>query len=89
MPRAPVIHAYEGETYTTCTVERGDVLETERVDCSYLAVKEETLRFALGGEQIDEVFVQVGSIVQAGDVLAQLSMGTIAEDIEACEDSIE
>jgi len=89
LPSAPVINPYEGDPFTTCLVERGNVVETKRVSCSYLAVKEETLRFTLGGEVIDEVFVQVGSIVKAGDVLAQLDMGTIDQEIESCKDNIE
>lgn len=89
LPSAPVINPYDGDPFTTCEVERGNVVQTEKLSCSYLAVREETLRFQLGGEIIEEVFVQVGSIVKAGDVLAQLDMGTIQEDLDACEDSIE
>lgn len=78
---APLIRTYEREAFETAFVQREDLILTQKVSCTYVPVQRETLSFALGGEYVDEVFVQVGDAVQKGDVLAQLRLNNIEERI--------
>ena len=80
-PTAPVIQAYEEVTYKQTPVIRGDMTLEEAVICKYVSAQEETLRFMVGDEYIDGVYVVAGQEVKAGDILASLEENGLAEQI--------
>lgn len=85
---APVIRSYQSPVYKMAQVERGDLVETVKVSCRYVPVQSERLSFALGGEFVDKLFVQVGDSVEAGQLLAQLQLGNLEERIAAAQNRI-
>lgn len=86
---APVVREFQGEEYEMVVVERGELTLIEKVTCRYQPVKTENLSFALGGELVDRVFVQVGEFVEEGALLAQLQLGDLEEQIQSVSNSIE
>lgn len=81
MRTAPVIKEFSKRTNKFTTVQRGDISVTERVTCKYVPVKSENLYFALGNERVDKVLVQVGDMVEEGQLLAQLELNGLDEQI--------
>ena len=82
---APLIRTYERETFNTAFVQREDLIVTQKIAVTYVPVQRETLSFALGGEIIDEVLVQVGDSVKKGDVLARLRLDDLEERIGSAQ----
>lgn len=86
---APVIGEYEPETYTTVAVQRGDMILSDTVNCSYIPRQSVDLNFAIGGEEIDEMFVETGATVVKGQLLGQLRLDDLEEQITATKVDIE
>lgn len=82
LPGAPVIYSYETEEYKQQAVTRGDMIEVKEVRCTYMPAREVELSFGIGGEKMEKVFVEKGDAVKKGDLLAELSMGSLEEEIE-------
>ena len=82
---APVIHAYEQQEYDLIYPERGDMTLTADINCAYIPVRTETLSFPVGGLLFEEDLVKVGDSVEEGQLVAQLELGHLEEDLEACE----
>lgn len=82
---APVIRAYEQQEYELIYPQRGNMTLTADVSCAYIPVRTETLSFSVGGLLFDEDLVQVGDSVEEGQLVAQLELGKLEEDLEACE----
>ncbi|MBE5772771.1 MAG: efflux RND transporter periplasmic adaptor subunit [Clostridiales bacterium] len=82
---APVIADYQKPLYEFATVQRGELSVTEKITCRYVPVKTENLSFALGGELVDKMLVQVGDVVKEGQLLAQLELNGLDEDIARAE----
>jgi multidrug efflux pump subunit AcrA (membrane-fusion protein) len=61
----------EGAALETATVQRGDIVITADGSGELVPAAEMEMAFRTGGV-VDEVFVQVGDLVQQGDLLAQL-----------------
>ena len=74
-----MVRSTDQTEYKTAMIIRGDIAQTRRLYCSYMPLRTDMLSFTVGGEFIDEIFVQVGDYVQEGQLLAQLEM----EDLEA------
>ena len=90
VPRsAPILREYEQEAFQFAIVERGDLVWSERISCTYVPVQTATLSFELGGEYVDEVFVHVGDAVEEGQLLAQLELSSIEEQIVSAQRSME
>ncbi len=85
LPAAPVIRAYEGAAYRQVTVTRGDLILTKAVRCTCVPTRRESLGFSQGGVNIERVYVSEGQQVQAGELMAELSMGDLKEQILAGE----
>lgn len=85
---APLLNDYQREVYKTAVVERGDLKAIEKVTCKYVPVQSASLGFALGGEYVDKMMVQLGDTVEEGQLLGQLKLGTLEEDILKAENSI-
>lgn len=80
---APVIRSYEAEEYTQTIVMRGDLILSKKVDCTYVAARQEELGFELGGVYIDKIYVSEGQQVQAGELLAELEYDNLKEEISS------
>ena len=79
---APTIPPYEQEKWAFAYVQRGDMILTESVICTYVPVQTETLSFSVSGLYYDEVYVSAGDSVRKGQLLAQLDISGIQEEIE-------
>jgi len=86
---APLIREYEKEEFKLAFAERGDMLLSQKVSCTYVPVQTEALRYTVGGEYFDEVFVQVGDSVKKGQLLAQLDLSGAQEQVDRCRTQIE
>ncbi|MCM1191950.1 MAG: efflux RND transporter periplasmic adaptor subunit [Butyrivibrio sp.] len=63
----------------------GDVILTGKMRCTYRQQKDQEISFSLSGRLVDKVYVAEGDIVKKGDLLAELSPGTLEEQIEDLE----
>lgn len=86
--KKPMIRAYTQEEYKLGYVQYGDVVVSDIISCKYLPVKTQQCRFPLSGIYYDEVFVQKGDLVEAGQLLAQLDVSGLKEEITALERGI-
>lgn len=87
----PVIILEEGDdsldyVLVTCTYD--DIVATRKIECTYKKDDEQEVYFPVSGKVIDKVFVDVGSEVKKGDVLARLDIGSLEADIAYYEYSI-
>lgn len=85
---APVVRSYVRPTYETVQVERGDLIQTAKVSCSYVPVQTASLSFAMDAEYIDRYMVQAGDSVEQGQLLAQLQLGDLETQIESAQNEI-
>ena len=74
-----------GYTYNLEEVKRGDVVLAKTLSCVYVQAKEQAVAFSEGGKLIEKIHVQEGDYVKAGDLLAEVSVGTLEEDIASLE----
>jgi RND family efflux transporter MFP subunit len=82
---APTIPQYAQEEWEFAYVQRGDMVLTQSVVCTYVPVQTETLSFDVSGLYFDEIFVSTGDVVKKGQLLAQLDISSIQQDIEQCQ----
>lgn len=78
-----------GYTYQLAEVKRGNVVLSKDLSCRYVQTKEQEVSFAEGGRKIEKVYVREGDYVKVGDVLAEVSIGTLEEDIAKLQYEIE
>ena len=71
--------------YSLATVVEGDVQKTVRVRCTYLQTKDEEVSFPISGKRVEKVYVKVGDTVEKGQLLAELSGGSVQDDIDRLE----
>ena len=88
LPEIPVIREYEKENITQAKVQRGDLVLSSDVPCSFEIMKQEVLAFSIGSVAVDQVYVAPGDPVKKGDLLITLEMGAIAEEIAAIEHTL-
>ncbi len=74
-----------GYTYNLIAVKRSDVILSKVLSCQYVQTKEQEVSFSEGGKVIEKIFVREGDYVNVGDVLAEVSVGSLEEDIAALE----
>jgi len=74
-----------GYTYNLEEVKRGNVVLAKTLSCEYVQAKEQEVSFSEAGQLIDKIHVRGGEYVKKGDLLAELSVGTLEEDIAALE----
>jgi HlyD family secretion protein len=74
----------EETTLETATVEQGDILITADGSGELVPSAEMEMAFRTGGV-VDEVFVQVGDLVQEGDLLAQLKTDDLERALAEAE----
>lgn len=78
----------EQSVYELAVVTRGDLEQTQRIKCTYKQTEEQEVSFSLSGRLVEEVYVHEGDTVKAGDLLAQLSDGSLEQDITRLEYNI-
>ncbi|MBR1862277.1 MAG: efflux RND transporter periplasmic adaptor subunit [Lachnospiraceae bacterium] len=71
--------------YSFVQVDRGDVRVTDSVKCVYRKNDEQEVFFPVSGKVITKVYVEQGDAVKKGDVLAEISVGTLQAEIKALE----
>ena len=86
---APTIPPYEREEWKFAYAQRGDMILTDSVICTYSPAQTETLSFSVSGLLYDEIFVSVGDSVKKGQLLAQLDLSGIREEIAQCQLQLE
>lgn len=74
--------------YELAVASIGDIAQTQRVKCVYKQTEDQEVSFNLSGRIVEEVYVHEGDTVKAGDLLAQLSDGSLEQDIVRLEHSI-
>lgn len=81
----PVVQQETAFAYATTTVARRDVILQEQIAATYVPLCTDALSFQLGGELVEEMYVQKGDYVTEGQLLAQLKMDNVQARIEECE----
>ena len=85
----PMVILDSGDDYYTeysfVQVDRGDVRVTDSVKCVYRKNDEQEVFFPVSGKVITKVYVEQGDAVKKGDVLAEISVGTLQAEIKALE----
>ncbi|MCM1119982.1 MAG: efflux RND transporter periplasmic adaptor subunit [bacterium] len=72
-------------SYKLATVEVGEVVKTERVQCTYRQMNEQAVSFTMSGRLVDRVYVEEGDHVKKGDLLVELSSEELKRQIEDLE----
>lgn len=80
-----VSNTEEEYAYTLVDVKRGEVVLSESLTAKYVQTKEQEVSFHEGGKKIEKIYVREGDKVKAGDILAEVSVGTLEEDIARLE----
>ena len=83
--KAPLIPEYQKEQWQTAYVQRGDLVLSQVVTCTYMPVQKQTLSFEVADARFDALFVAVGDRVEAGQLLAQLDVSGLQEQMEDCK----
>lgn len=84
----PIAKQYQAAEYQLAYVTRGDIEKTQKVGFTYVPVSSEDLSFQVSGIKIDKIYVMEGQSVEAGQLLAELDMGTLETDIAAKQSEI-
>lgn len=71
--------------YDLAVAIMGDVEKTLSIRCHYRQEKEEEISFSLSGKRIENVYVKEGAHVEKGQILAQLSGGSLETEMERLE----
>lgn len=79
----------ENVAYVMASTTRGDVMSTKNLTVTYKQTKDQEVCFDVGGKRIEKVHVHEGDKVKPGDVLVELSQGTLIEDIARLEYEID
>lgn len=72
-------------TYDYCTVERGDVVLTQQIRCTYVQQDGQEVSFSMTGRRVDKVYVSEGDNVKKGELLAEFDVGNLKSRIEDLE----
>ena len=78
----PILHGAAVTTFRTIEVRRGDVVLFIDITAHYVPAQEETIGFSVGDEVVKTVYVDVGDIVEAGDILAELDRTYFQNELE-------
>ncbi|MDE6167974.1 MAG: efflux RND transporter periplasmic adaptor subunit [Acetatifactor sp.] len=83
-----IITEKEGEeriSYTMTEVSTGDVVLTERIECTYLQVEDQDVSFSVSGRRIARTLVREGDTVVKGQLLAELANDQAGSRIDELE----
>ena len=88
MRKTPVSKtALETQYFSVATVERGDVANGFTAVCNYGTQQTENLQFNAPFENLVGVYVKVGDPVYEGQLLAEITLGSLEDEIKACEET--
>lgn len=76
-----IVKSMERVDYAVEAVKREDLVDFKYIYCTYSQLKDESLSFRASDKKVEHVYVEVGSSVKAGDLLAELSLGDIDNEI--------
>lgn len=85
LPAAPMKKTADSIEYLLAATERKDLSLTKLVNCSYRSAGSETVVYQTGGETLAAVYVSLGEYVEKGQLLGELSMGTLDNDIQSAQ----
>ncbi|NLK75286.1 MAG: hypothetical protein GX288_08375 [Clostridiales bacterium] len=86
---SPVIKQMEPIEYEFEMVTRQILVNSRNIYCTYEQLKDESLSFNIANKTVKKVYVETGSQVKKGDLLAEVDLGNIDEKIEDLEYEIE
>ena len=72
--------------YEFACVNRGDLVKTDKVICSYVPVAKEDYSFSKDGELYSGIYVKKGDIVKQGDLLAELDTREAKQELSVLSD---
>ena len=82
---APLLKEYQREEFSQALCERGDIVLTRSISCTYVPVRTEGLKYMVGGLRYDAFYVSAGDQVVEGQLLAQLDLSDIEQNISASQ----
>lgn len=87
--KAPIVSTMEEDYFRTAEVKTGDVVEKLNFYSTYRKKKSASYSFAKVDRDtfLEEIYVKQGETVKAGTVLAQLSLGSLEEEITAAQEA--
>lgn len=71
--------------YNMAEAVLGDVIQTERLRCTYRQTREQEVSFSVSGRQVSRILVRVGDSVKKGQLLAELVNGEADARIDELE----
>lgn len=86
---APIRQAETSPEFKTFKVERGDLRLTETISFRYEPIRVAQLGFPVGGLRLEALYVDMGDLVEEGNLLAELEGGQDAARIRELESSLE
>lgn len=86
---APTISNSVFVDYTMSVCAVTDIYQEEVISVKYIPVQTASLNFPINGITYDTFFVSLGETVTEGQLLAQLNMGTLQEDLAACQRNLD
>ncbi len=78
-------HEEEAIAYSYGVAEKGEVVKTERISCTYKQLNEQEVSFSVSGKMIDQIYVKEGDTVTKGTLLADLSSESLEREISNLE----
>lgn len=88
-PDFPLVTPYDGSDFRTSLVIRGDMEYSRTINCTYQATQERRYSFEVTGEYFGEIYVNVGDVITAGTLLAEMDVSEVNKLIEDCRFSID
>lgn len=85
---APAVIIEQGQeeaAYSLAVAVTDDVVKTQKIRCTYRQVNDQEVSFQVSGKKISKVYVQKDDDVVKGQLLAELSTGRKADEIEEQE----
>jgi len=84
----PTVASTVGTSYNMVVVTRTDIINSKNITFNYTEKGGVDLSFNMGGKKFGKIYVVKGSVVEEGQLLATLDMGSLDSDIEKLELSI-
>lgn len=85
---APLVRVDSEEdivSFNLIPVSYDDVVQTTKIDCTYVQTDSQEVAFDTTGKYVDKVYVKNGDYVKKGDLLCELSSDALEREIERLE----
>ncbi len=89
LPPSPQIYKPTTSTYDFAEVLRGDLIDSAKITCEYNAIREDSLGFLSNGILIENIYVELGDMVEEGDILAELYMGDLQTRLDGYNNQLQ